>query len=119
MRPLRWCRGAQDWVSSPCSGARRSSAKEVGGPRKARWRHTRLPPLGRGVPDDVAVVALNGTTVADYTVPSLTAVRLDIDALSATLAEALAEDRTGARLVPEASLVVRSSCGCEKEEGCD
>lgn len=67
------------------------------------------------VPDDVAVTAINGTFMAEYLVPSLTAVHLaDDDA-----ADAIAQVLTGSGSTPESDvipldpvLVRRRSCGC-------
>ena len=71
---------------------------------------------GVHVPDDIAVVALNGTPAARYTVPSLTAVHLSMAKLSRDVADALSPGAEARAIRTEAELVRRASCGCEEQE---
>lgn len=72
---------------------------------------------GITVPDDIAVVAMNGTEAAHYTVPSLTAVHLSVEQLAVDIAEALASDAGPTAITTTAHLVRRESCGCHQSEG--
>lgn len=67
---------------------------------------------GVRVPDDIAVVALNGTAAARFTIPALTAVHLSIEQLAGDIADALAPGSTRTTIETDARLVVRASCGC-------
>lgn len=68
---------------------------------------------GVSIPDDVAVVAVDGTEAAEYSVPSLTTVTQRFDELAARAIELIqhpaAESRTA---VCDFDLVPRRSCGC-------
>lgn len=67
---------------------------------------------GVRVPDDIAVVGLNGTASARFTVPALTAVHLSIERLAVDIADALAPGSTRTTIETDATLVLRDSCGC-------
>lgn len=67
---------------------------------------------GVRVPDDIAVVGLNGTASARFTVPALTAVHLSIERLATDIADALAPGSTRTTIETDARLVLRDSCGC-------
>ena len=68
---------------------------------------------GLRVPEDVAVVAFDGTRTAEHTVPSLTVVTQPLDEVATRAVEAATRaDRTPARHVVELSLTRRASCGC-------
>ena len=75
-----------------------------------------LAQLGVTVPDDVAVVALNGTSGAAYTIPPLTALHLDLAGLSAGVADALRPDSEVTEVDTSAELVRRDSCGCRTSQ---
>ena len=67
---------------------------------------------GVRVPDDIAVVGLNGTASARFTVPALTAVHLSIERLATDIADALAPGSTRTAIETDARLVLGESCGC-------
>nr|HMQ36515.1 substrate-binding domain-containing protein [Micropruina sp.] len=67
---------------------------------------------GVRVPDDIAVVGLNGTASARFTVPALTAVHLSIERLATDIADALAPGSTRTAIETDARVVLGESCGC-------
>lgn len=72
---------------------------------------------GVRVPDDLAIVALNGTDAANYTVPSLTTVCLSEQGFAADVADALAPDSEVLSITTGVDLVLRRSCGCAEPNG--
>lgn len=77
---------------------------------------------GRGVPDDIALVGFDDSSVAQLTDPSLTTVRQPLDAMGSLMCELLIEeideDRDGNRQeVLPTQLVVRASSSGVVEEG--
>lgn len=71
--------------------------------------------LGLSVPDDVAVVGLGGTKSAAFTIPPLTAVRVDIDHLSTMVVDATLAAIAGEpaeRSTVAGNLLIGRSCGC-------
>lgn len=73
---------------------------------------------GLRVPDDIAVVSLDGTTEAAYTRPALTTVAQPIAEMAEAAIKRLIEGDTspGFTTFPN-ELIVRRSCGCEVEGG--
>ncbi|MCD4548885.1 LacI family DNA-binding transcriptional regulator [Schaalia sp. lx-260] len=86
---------------------------------------------GISIPDDIAIIALNGTDGAEFTVPSLSAIHLSAQDLAHDVVEALLggnntentgqknneneESRTVAPVVAHAHLIGRASCGCNEK----
>lgn len=69
--------------------------------------------LGLRVPQDVAVVAFDGTQTAVHTVPSLTVVAQPLDVVARRAVDAATRAGGGpARVVVEPALTRRESCGC-------
>lgn len=69
---------------------------------------------GTRIPQDVAVVAFDGTEASEYCVPSLTTIAQPFDELATQALELVRVPRDRARnVVCEFDLVRRSSCGCE------
>ncbi|WP_350280513.1 LacI family DNA-binding transcriptional regulator [Kribbella sp. HUAS MG21] len=68
---------------------------------------------GRKVPEDVAVVAFDGTPETEYTWPPLTVVRQPVEQLAREAVRRLieGEDAVDALTVPT-ELILRRSCGC-------
>lgn len=74
--------------------------------------------LGLRVPEDVAVVAFDGTQTAVHTIPSLTVVAQPLDVVARHAVEAATRTTGGpARLVVEPALTRRASCGCPGSDG--
>ncbi|MCF2707331.1 LacI family DNA-binding transcriptional regulator [Arcanobacterium haemolyticum] len=90
-----------------------------------------LATAGVSIPNEIKVVAMNGTSSAPYTVPSLSAVHLSIEQLAVDIAEELIRNSRGSHLDEQsesekrgeirqhtgeiataANLVGRGSCGC-------
>lgn len=73
--------------------------------------------LGLRVPDDLAVIGFDGTEHSAYAVPPLTTVRQPIREIAARAIALVASDE-GHGLVRELAtheLIVRESCGCERD----
>lgn len=70
--------------------------------------------LGIGVPDELALVTFNGTSLSGYAIPALTAVVQPLARLAADAVDMLI-DRPfiPSAVVHEAELVLRRSCGCD------
>ncbi|WP_291796135.1 LacI family DNA-binding transcriptional regulator [Brevibacterium sp.] len=68
---------------------------------------------GVRVPEDLSVVAYNGTPAAAFAIPSLTTVELQVSALAREIADALEPDSAVTGLTAASELVRRESCGCE------
>lgn len=69
---------------------------------------------GRRIPDDVAVVSLDGTNASAFTHPSLTAIQLPLDEIAKYCIEKLSgDDSRGTHITVPHTLVTRESCGCE------
>lgn len=66
---------------------------------------------GLRVPDDVAVISLDGSASTEFTVPPLSVVQQPVQAMAAAAAAALQDPATPLKMAP-GRLVVRSSCGC-------
>ncbi|MDO5727922.1 MAG: LacI family DNA-binding transcriptional regulator [Bowdeniella nasicola] len=67
---------------------------------------------GINVPEEIAVIALNGTPAAQYTVPSLSTVHPLMDGLSKSIADALDPKSAVSLIQAEGRLTPRASCGC-------
>lgn len=72
-----------------------------------------LAKAGVRVPDEVALVAVNGTGVAEFTVPALTTVSVSLERLSRDIAQALLPQSTASLVETEGRLALRDSCGCK------
>lgn len=69
---------------------------------------------GTRIPEDVAVVAFDGTEASEYCVPSLSTVSQPFEKLAAHALELVRTPRERARnIVCEFDLVRRTSCGCD------
>jgi LacI family transcriptional regulator len=71
--------------------------------------------LGLRVPEDVALVAFDGTQESEFTSPPMTAVRQNLASIAETSVSLLLdpnEDSTPQHIVAPYDLVVRRSCGC-------
>lgn len=69
---------------------------------------------GTRIPDDVAVVAFDGTEASEYCVPSLTTISQPFEELATHALELVRTPRERARnIVCEFDLVRRTSCGCD------
>lgn len=66
------------------------------------------------VPEDVAVVAFDGTEESDYSAPRLTVMRQPVRAIAADAVDRVlrADPGPGRHVMHRAELVVRESCGC-------
>ncbi|MBA3779640.1 MAG: LacI family DNA-binding transcriptional regulator [Chloroflexi bacterium] len=78
--------------------------------------------LGLRIPDDIAITGWDDIPIARYLTPPLTTVRQPLRELGARAARALLEITAGERNSPihqvlPTELVVRASCGCERDEG--
>ncbi|AXE40131.1 LacI family DNA-binding transcriptional regulator [Acidipropionibacterium virtanenii] len=78
--------------------------------------------LGLRIPDDVAVVSLDGTAETAYSWPPLTTVRQPFEAMAeAALAELASGSVTAPtereRVLFPMTLLLRASCGCREQEG--
>ena len=74
---------------------------------------------GLSVPDDIALVSIDGTTAGKYSVPSLTSIAQPVGQMGATaVAHLIDNPREIIHLALDNRLVVRESCGCPspKEE---
>jgi LacI family transcriptional regulator len=67
---------------------------------------------GVRVPEDLGVIALNGTTAADYSLPTLTTVEMLTADLAAEIADTLDSDSQALTIVPDVRMIARESCGC-------
>lgn len=68
---------------------------------------------GLSVPDDVALVSIDGTTAGEYSVPSLTSIAQPVVEMGATaVAHLIDSPRDIIHLALDNRLVVRTSCGC-------
>lgn len=68
---------------------------------------------GLRIPEDMAVVSLDGTNASEFTHPSLTAVRLPLDTIAKYCIEKLTgDDSRGTHITVPHELVTRESCGC-------
>jgi len=76
-----------------------------------------LQAAGVAVPDDVAVVCVNGTSGAPFAVPALSATELSFRKLASDIAQAFEPGSTTKEIVAEANLRVRRSCGCDWDPG--
>ncbi|MBK7820532.1 MAG: LacI family DNA-binding transcriptional regulator [Tessaracoccus sp.] len=69
---------------------------------------------GLNVPDDIAIVAFDGTRIAPYIGPGLTTMAQPIERIAADTVDLVLdpESRPGTHLTYSADMVVRHSCGC-------
>lgn len=68
---------------------------------------------GFRVPEDVAVVSLDGTNASAYTVPSLTAIQVPLELIARYCIEKLTgQDTQVAHITVPHALTIRESCGC-------
>ncbi len=67
---------------------------------------------GLRVPEDVAIVAFDGTAEAEYCWPPLTVVRQPVERMAAEVVRQLVEGTVGRPTAYPTELVVRKSCGC-------
>ncbi|MDN5985557.1 MAG: LacI family transcriptional regulator [Propionibacterium sp.] len=69
------------------------------------------------IPDDVAVVSLDGTAETAYSWPSLTTVRQPFEAMAeAAIAALTGPPEPGTRTLFPMTLQVRASCGCHQDQ---
>ncbi|MEV4898638.1 LacI family DNA-binding transcriptional regulator [Nonomuraea sp. NPDC055795] len=68
---------------------------------------------GLAVPDDLAVISLDGTRDSAHTAPALTVTRQPLAAMAGQ-AVALLFDRAAPAPAPRATLIARRSCGCDQ-----
>lgn len=68
--------------------------------------------LGVRVPEDVAVIAMNGTPASRFTIPSLSVLQLDIEQLSRDITSTLLKAEKTKVIRSNAHLQTRNSCGC-------
>lgn len=72
--------------------------------------------LGLSVPDDVAIMTVDGTDDCNFSVPALSSVRQPLGLLASTAVALLLDGPKDQRhAVVPAELVLRRSCGCEPE----
>ncbi|MET7278078.1 LacI family DNA-binding transcriptional regulator [Kribbella sp. NPDC005582] len=67
---------------------------------------------GLRVPEDVAVVAFDGTAEAEYCWPPLTVVRQPVERMAAEVVRQLVEGTVGRPTAYPTELIIRKSCGC-------
>jgi LacI family transcriptional regulator len=69
---------------------------------------------GLRVPEDVAVMGVDGTDECAVSIPPLASVRQPVDEIARQAVDVLlaAPDREAARVVLDFALVPRTSCGC-------
>ncbi|MFC9693454.1 LacI family DNA-binding transcriptional regulator [Kribbella sp. NPDC056951] len=67
---------------------------------------------GLRVPEDLAVVAFDGTPEAEWCWPGLTVVRQPVERMAAEVVRQLVEGTNGEATACPTELVVRKSCGC-------
>ena len=68
---------------------------------------------GLSVPEDIALVSIDGTTAGEYSVPSLTSIAQPVAQMGATAVTHLIDNpREIIHLALDNRLVVRESCGC-------
>ena len=73
--------------------------------------------VGLSVPDDLALISIDGTTAGEYSVPSLTSVAQPVVEMGATAVTHLIDNpRDVIHLALDNRLVVRESCGCRAGE---
>lgn len=73
---------------------------------------------GLRVPEDIALLAFDGTQESEYTTPPLSVVCQPIDEIAAKSIEILLSgegQQTGRHLVLQPSLLLRRSCGCDPD----
>lgn len=72
--------------------------------------------LGVRVPDDLAIISLDGLPSSEFTAPPLTVVAQPLRAMAVLAVDLLLERPTrGEAVVPRGMLQVRRSCGCDPE----
>lgn len=72
---------------------------------------------GLSVPEDIGVVAIDGTTAGEFSVPPLTSIAQPIAAMGSHAVQHLIDSPADViHLTLENALVVRRSCGCRAEE---
>ncbi|MFF1815736.1 LacI family DNA-binding transcriptional regulator [Kribbella sp. NPDC058245] len=67
---------------------------------------------GVRVPEDVAVVAFDGTAEAEWCAPALTVVRQPLERMASEVVRQLVEGPVGRSTAYPTELVIRKSCGC-------
>ncbi|WP_449407137.1 LacI family DNA-binding transcriptional regulator [Microbacterium maritypicum] len=68
---------------------------------------------GRRVPEDVAVISLDGTNASAYTLPSLTAIQVPLELIAQYCIEKLTgNDLQATHITVPHTLAIRESCGC-------
>lgn len=69
---------------------------------------------GRSIPDDIAVVAFDGTVESEFAWPPLTVARQNLPAMAAASFDLLRAEipRSGRHVEIPTELILRSSCGC-------
>lgn len=73
---------------------------------------------GLSVPEDIAIVSIDGTTAGQYSVPSLTSIAQPVLEMGARAVAHLIDDpRQSIHVALDNRLVVRESCGCPSREG--
>ncbi|WP_239065878.1 LacI family DNA-binding transcriptional regulator [Microbacterium hibisci] len=69
---------------------------------------------GLRVPQDIAMVSLDGTNASAFTCPSLTAIQLPLETIARCSVEKLISESSGdLHLTVPHALVIRESCGCQ------
>ncbi|MFF7291644.1 substrate-binding domain-containing protein [Microbacterium sp. NPDC008134] len=68
---------------------------------------------GVRIPEEVAVISIDGTEASEFAVPSLSAIRLPLDEIAKYVAHTLTSpDEAPSRHTFAHTLVRRESCGC-------
>lgn len=73
--------------------------------------------LGLAVPDDVAIVSVDGTRIGEYARPSLTSLRQPVDEIAKTAVDELLFGSGTTRHELSGNLFIGSSCGCGAPSG--
>lgn len=68
--------------------------------------------LGLRVPEDVAIVSIDGTNLCEYITPSLSSIRQPVDVLAQRALAAVDHEPTQAREELPFEFIPRESCGC-------
>jgi len=118
-KPTVW--GAES-KTTPSGGAllvdRRPDAVLVSSDIQAIGLVSRLRRFGLAVPEDVALVSIDGTTAGEYSVPSLTSIAEPVVQMGATPVTHLIDNsRQILHLALDNHLIVRESCGCSFRRG--
>lgn len=95
---------AEHFVNLGCDGVVVSNEMQAVG------LMARLASLGVRIPDDISVVAMHITAHAEYCVPALSGIHVDMADLSAQIATSLLGSGAAATIVPTTYFVERASC---------